>query len=339
MKAETKVVIAVIVALFGGEALVRVFESSLSADVRQMLAHERIRPQIAEAQAKGRFCVLVLGNSLARAAVDRTTLEEGLREKGYPDPLVIYLTPDASGINEWTAAYRKQFPIGEVGGRPDLVILLTGPSHLLDHPVRSPEKLAAFHASARDRPEILSSWLTTTSERSRFLLASVSRLFANRERIRPLLFYRVVPGYETTAQRLNRPDDEHPRGAGEEGATVIRLTTLFDSLDLPAERVLVAAVPMPESYEVPGPVGNLASKRGIRVYQESALELWPMDAFPDGYHLGKIGAKIFTKRLLDVPRRTLDTQQTSGDAQSGIRKAEKLKYTPPHQVFGKCSSG
>jgi len=299
MKAETKVVIAVIVALFGGEALARVFESSLSADVRQMLAHERIPSQIAEAQARGRFCVLVLGNSLARAAVDRATLEEGLREKGYPDPLVIYLTPDASGINEWTAAYRKYFPPGDGGGLPDLVILLTGPSHLLDHPVRSPEKLAAFHAAAGDLPEILSSWLTTTSERSRFLLASVSRLFANRERIRPLLFYRVVPGYEATAQRLNRPEGDRPQQADGEGATVERFGGLLDSLGLPSDRTLVAAVPLPERYELPEGVGKLASKRVIRVYREAASEQWPMEAFPDGYHLGERHAGGFTRGLLE----------------------------------------
>jgi hypothetical protein len=296
LKTETKFVIAVIVALFAGEGLARLFESSLSADVRQMLAHETIPAKIAEARAQGRFCVLVLGNSLARAAVDRATLEEGLREKGYPDPLVLYLTPDASGINEWTAAYRKYFP-GDGPIRPDLLILVTGPSHLLDHPVRSPEKLAAFHASARDCPEILSNWLTTTSERSRFLLAGASRLFANRERIRPLLFYRFVPGYETTAPRLNRPEGDRPDRADEEGATVERFAGLLDSLGLPVENVIVTAVPLPEPYSLPSVVLQAAGRRDVAVWQGLAMEHWPPDAFPDGYHLGPDHSHEFTLGL------------------------------------------
>jgi len=299
MKTETKIVLFLLVVLAVAEGMARVSESSLSADVRQMLAHDRIPGAIAEAQAQGRFCVLVLGNSLARAAVDRVTLEKGLREKGYHEPLVLYLTPDASGINEWTAAYRKYFPPGGGGIRPDLLILLTGSSHLLDHPVRSPEKLAAFHASARDRPAILSSWLTTTSERSRFLLASVSRLFANRERIRPLLFYRVVPGYESTAQRLNRPEGERSQGAEVEGATVERFGLLLASLGLPPERVLVAAVPLPEPYALPEAVGGLASARAVRVYREAALEPWPGEAFPDGYHMGVTFAGKFTMGVIE----------------------------------------
>lgn len=297
MKSETKVILSLIVALAVAEGLVRVSESSLSADVRQILAHGRIPKKIAAAQAQGRFCVLVLGNSLARAAVDGATLEEELRRKGHREPLVLYLTPDASGINEWTAAYRKCFPPGDSGPRPDLLILLTGPSHLLDHPVRSPEKLAAFHASARDRPEILFRWMSNTSERSRFLLASGSRLFANRERIRPLIFYRAVPGYEMTAQRLNRPVNEPAYETVGKGETAERFAGLLDSLGIPVERVLVAAVPMPEPYVLPGAVDELTLKRSVPVYSEAAPALWPLEAFPDGYHLGGKHAIKFTHQL------------------------------------------
>ncbi len=299
MKTELKVILSLVFVLLLGEAGSRAFESRLSADVRQMLAFEEIPQEIAEAQAAGQTCVLVLGNSLARAAVDSETLEIGLIEKGWPQPKVFYLAPDGSGVNEWTTAYRKHFPSSKTI-RPDLLILVTGPGHLLDHSVRSPEKLSAFLAAPQDRGEIFRDWLTTDSERCRFVLAGVSRLFANRDRVRPLMFYNLVPGYEVTAQRLNRAGREGREESVPAVATANRFRTLLDSLDLPADRVILAGAPLPESYRLPEAVLKATSEWGIAVFDDSAAAEWPSEAFPDGYHMGPSAAGVFTDELLQA---------------------------------------
>ena len=77
-----------------------------------------------------------------------------------------------------------------------------------------------------------------------------------------------------------------------------RFDSLLHSIGIPGERVLLATVPLPERYELPEVVGDLALKQAIRVYREAALEQWPPEAFPDGYHLGEPQAGGFTKGLI-----------------------------------------
>lgn len=298
MKRETKVVVFLAAALGIAEWVSRITESSLSADVRQMVGHAQIPLDFAEARSQGRFCVMVLGNSLARAAVDEATLVDGLRARGFSNPIVRYLTPDASGINEWCTAYRKHFPTGTEKGRPDLLLLLTGRTHLLDHGVTSPEKLGAFHVGASDRARILADWLPSTGERSRFLLSLGSRLFANRERIRPLLFYNHIPGYESFARLLNTGQRREESSVTGCQARADRFGWLLDSLGIDPGRVVVVVAPLPEAYELPVVVTDTAAVRGIRVWAEPASRAWAPEAFPDGYHLGKDASHEFTQDLL-----------------------------------------
>jgi len=288
----------VLLVLAGLEGAARVAEPMLSADVRQIIALDGLPDKVSGARARGRSCFLVVGNSLAKAAIHRETLEAGLRRKGWPDPEVFYLTPDASGVNEWAASWRKHFPT-EGGVQPDFLILVTGPGHLLDHPARSPEKLGAYHAAAGDRAEILWNWLPEIGEKVRFVCAIASRLFANRERIRPLLFYRWIPGYEETAHRLNRRDlGERRTTTGAVKESAVRFRELLASIPLPSGRVALVAAPLPEAYRLPGEVVAAASQRGIAVIDEGSVSVLPGSAFPDGYHLGPDESVAFTARLV-----------------------------------------
>lgn len=295
MKKELQLVLIVALALAALEMAARVLEPRLSQDVRNILAHREIPKSIAEVGRDGGTSVLVIGNSLARACVDRESLQEGLSRKGYPRPRVFFMTPDASGVNEWAAAYRKHF--SHRGSSPDFILIVTGPEHLLDMPVRSPEKMAAFHTAPDEKLEVVRNWMTGTNERSRFLLASVSRLFANRERLRPILFYNFVPGFEETAQRINRAE------AGEEvtprrAASAARFEFLLESIELPGERLLVAAAALPDKYEIPIVVKKVASERGAVLIEDGSHGHWPESAFPDGYHLSDRYSPEFTRGVV-----------------------------------------
>lgn len=294
MKTEAKVVLSVVAVLLVAEVAARVLEPRLSKDVRNILAHREIPGAISDVERKGGTSLLVIGNSLARACVNEEVLEEELSRKGYPGPEVFFMTPDASAVNEWTAAYRKYFPPGQAS--PDMVLIVTGPEHLLDHPVRSPEKLAAFHAAPGDRGRMIMEWLEGGNPRARFLLASVSRLFASRERIRPLLFYNFVPGFEETARRINQAfgDGAPP---GRERPTATRFASLLDSIQAPPACVFVVAAPLPEQSDLPPEVGEIAAAHEVMVLDEGSRLRWPDDAFPDGYHLGKPYSRDFTRKV------------------------------------------
>jgi len=300
LKSETKVVLSLLLALAGLEAAARVAAPRISADVRQIRAFSALPHQIKAVRAQGGSCFLVLGNSLAKAALHRESLKDGLRLKGWPDPEVVYLTPDASEVNDWTAAYRKHFPpTSKV--HPDFLIVVTGPGHLLDQPVSSPEKLGAWHAAHTDFPEILHSWLPETGEKCRFLLGAGSHLFANRERLRPLVFYQWIPGYEQTAQRLNRRETGAAKPApGEASRSTVRFQQLLDSIPLPPERVVVVAAPLPVAYLVPETIRTQVSAHGITLLDQGSRAPLPPDAFPDGYHLGADHAPGFSRLLLEA---------------------------------------
>ncbi|MCB1203790.1 MAG: hypothetical protein KDN18_05995 [Verrucomicrobiae bacterium] len=305
MKTESLVVVSLVVALTALEAVSRVVEPRLSADVRQMLAQNEIADRVREAKNEDRASILVIGNSLARASILPDEIAVAIDSTEGKPPEVLYITPDASGINEWAAAYRKAFAPDLGVELPDLIIIVAGPWHLVDHAVSSPEKLSAYHVSSRDRLDVAWNWFSDIGARCRFALAGVSRLFANRERVQPLLFYGWVPGYEVTAQRLNQTSSlrAEDRSGRDEPASVrpadttSRLELLLDSLGVEPEQVLIAAVPLPEHYKLPESVVSVARARGINVFTEAAEKEWPASAFPDGYHMSSEAGRAFSREL------------------------------------------
>lgn len=309
MKSEILLLAALASALLVLELGSRAFESSLSADVRQMLAQDEIPGQIQESRREGRDSILVIGNSLARAGIIPDEIDGALRSRGAERADVFFITPDASAINEWFAAYRKGFPDAPDTARPDFVIIVTGPGHLVDHPAVSPEKLSAYHVAREDRWEVLTNWLPTLGERCRFVLAGFSRLFANRERVRPLLFYRLVPGYTVTAQRLNQPKNAKEVLPAESAGGTERLGLLLDSLGVAPDRVMIAAVPLPWQYDLPKAVLAEASARNLGVYAEAAEASLPAEAFPDGYHIAPDFGRAFSRKLNEAIQRQIRAKE------------------------------
>ena len=285
-------------ALLIAEIVVRITEPSLSQDIRSILEFDSFAGKIREIRATGGTSIVIVGNSLARQGLDRQTLVAGFVEKGYPRPQVLYLTPDATGINEWSAAWRRYLTGAK--NSPDWVFIVSGPRHLTDHPVRSPEKLAAYHVSRDDRFMVFKGWLKDNNRRGRFLIAGMSRLFANRDRIRPLLFYNLVPGYESTAQQLN---EDRKQISIELSGDSVRFRFLLDSINLPGNQICVIGSPLPNPYELPPSVLQAASDNAVTVIALGNRKHWPLDAFPDGYHLSELQAKVFTRDVLSTLRK------------------------------------
>lgn len=289
----------VLALLFGVLELVsRKFEARLSADVRQMLSQEEIPEGVGGARSRGRESVLILGNSLARAGLLDSGIRKRFVELGKAEPEIFYITPDGSDISDWTAAFRKCFPVGAKAPAPDYLLIGTGETHLEDRPVVSPEKLAAYHAAPADRGMILRQWLENNGERVRFLAASASRCFANRERLRPILFYNYVPGYEEVSRRVNDLEKSGKGPAGRGEATANRFQLLLESVPVPRERILVAAIPLPWAYRLDDAVVGAAAKHGIRIHEADAAREWPESAFPDGYHLGAEPGADYTEEVM-----------------------------------------
>lgn len=301
MHTELRVVMALLLALLGLEVAARVFESRLSKDV----AHLRSLPAEAERLRNApadSLKVLILGNSLIREGLDREMLRRGLEAKaGRPVELAV-MTPDASRIEEWLYGYRRHFY--QAGVRPDLILLGTGRSHLLDG-LADLDALAAFHVSWRDLPAFVRDQELGVGEVCQAAAARVSRLFAHRRRVQPLLFYHAMPRYEATVNLIQASAQQAARTSAALESTRA-LTALLQTCRASGTRVLLLPVPLPEGYELPVTVT-------ARVANHEVAVLGPpprlsAEHFPDGYHLEEKGAVIWTKKLINEAawRKVLD---------------------------------
>ena len=294
MSQELRVLVALVVALLGLEAAARVFETRLSKDVAHLrsLAAEAERLRTAPAES---LKVLILGNSLAREGLDRDLLRKGLEAQTGRRAVLAAMTPDASRIEEWLYGYRRHFD--QSGAKPDLVLLCTGRAHLLDG-LRDLDALAAFHVSWRDLPGFVVEQGLGVGEVCQAAAARVSRLFAHRRRVQPLLFYHAMPRYEATVNLIQASAQRVARNVVATESTR-RLAALLETCRAGGVRVVVVPVPLPEAYELPDAVRLASSTKGVTVLGQP-LRL-PSEYYYDGYHLNRQGADEWTRMVVSNP--------------------------------------
>ncbi len=293
MNTELRVVVALLASLLGLEVAARLFETRLSKDV----AHLRSLPAEAarlRAAPSDRFKVLILGNSLAREGLDREQLQRGLEARLGRPVLLAAMHPDGSRIEEWQYGYRRHFD--QVGARPDLVLLCTGRAHLLDG-LRDLDAVAAFHVSWRDLPGFVREQHLGVEAICQVAAARVSRLFAHRRRVQPLLFYHWMPRYEPTVNLIQAGGQVKARRSAASAESARALLGLLQTCRAAGTRVALLPVPLPEAYELPAAVAEAAQAGGAIVLGPPPP--LPPERFPDGYHLDAEGAAVWTSMLLE----------------------------------------
>lgn len=286
---ERKVVLAILFFLILLEVVVRLGEGSLSKDI----AHFAELPAAASRMAavESEPTLLIVGNSLAREGIDA----ELVREK---HPNVEFFYPDGSSVSEWEWGLKRYF--FEKGAFPDRIWVVTGRSHLIDASV-APEKLGAYLVGKSDFWEAFAK-MQGHEEKLRFVIGKASHLFANRNRIRPLIGYRFFPGFEKAWPKLAVAGLENQYRETSNGTLVPKsLGSLARLLDISKEvgsEVTVVAIPMLNSYEIPDAIQGLLKEREIRMIDLSHLEGIDATFFPDDYHLSPEGAVLATRALL-----------------------------------------
>ena len=186
---------------------------------------------------------------------------------------------------------------------------MTGRTHLLDPARPETERLGAIYVGGGgDRWRFLREELGGFEARATFVLAAASRLHANRERVRPLLFYHAMPGYEEAVNRINRAaGGGHEAAAEAAGSAVAGLgqeglryaNLLLDSVEASGAELVVVTAPLPEPWSLPEPVAALLRERSIAVIALGEEAPLPPERFPDGYHLDAEGAAEATRLLAD----------------------------------------
>lgn len=293
MKAEFKILLCLAAMLVALEFCARWFETRLSINI----AHLRDLPQQAariRTAPEHSFKIVVVGNSLARCGIDVEMLKQGLREKMRREVVVAMLYPDGTRIEEWAYAYRRYF--AQTGAKPDAVLMVTGRLHLTDQSPNVSE-MGAFYVSQEDIGHYSKSQLHGLEDGVRFLGARSSALFAHRERVQPLLFYHLIPGYEQTAQLITEDSVTLGGAAPELHCSV--LAWFVSELRQSGVRLVIASAPMPVPYSLPAVALEIARTGEATVRQSGAELRLPRGRFPDHYHLDAEGAIQFTRDLVE----------------------------------------
>lgn len=293
---EAKVVLALVLLLGGMELGARLFEEKLSKDVKHIRSLPGVSAKLKAAPA-GAYKVLILGNSLSRDGLDQALLKVGIAKIVGREVELAAMYPDGSSISQWYYGYRRYFMENEV--HPDLVILGTGRTHLLDGPLET-DRLAAFYTSAGDLPALLKK-SGDLEDISKALVARSSALFAHRGRVQPLVFYNSIPGYTETTQNLTvqRPTEGEGTVTTQRQESCELFAKLLKTFQSQGSQVVVTAIPLPKPYALPGCVKQAAAGGEIKLIEEGSQLQLDAKLFPDGYHLNKEGAALFTQQLLE----------------------------------------
>jgi hypothetical protein len=302
MKTETKVLLTLgliaLVAEFGARNL----GDRLSKDVAHLNHLSELPTQL---RPIGPAQVLILGNSLSRQAFDRQVLERSWRLLGGSRAKTTAIHPDASGIIEWSQAFRRYVLLP--GCRPQFVLIGSGRTHLLDPKGDLEiERLGAWLVPPSERLRFAQNEGLTLEQRLPFVLASQSQLFANRGRIQPLTFYNGVPGYEATVRTISERRSstlgaENLMPSAETAPpqpTLRHLRRLLDDIRASGATPVIVALPVPEAYTLPSTVTQLLAQQKVRLIDFGSTHSFPSSFFPDGYHLNEEGGRIFTEKLL-----------------------------------------
>ncbi len=298
---EGRVVLLILLCLLLVETAFRSGDLALSKDVAHLKTLPALAAQIKTTGEAGQGSILVLGNSLARCAVDFEIVRTNRGDPSAPIPLLI--APDGSNIANWHYAFRRY--ILHPRAHPSVVWILTGKTHLNDATIEDPERMGRYFVDSQDRPNFLANELPDTGTRARFLLSTFSTAFANRTRIQPLLFYNCVPGYEGTAREISQTlpvGSEAPNLSQTTRPTFRHLNLLLDSIQEAGCEAIIISVPLPVSYSLPTEVLAVAQNHQVKVIEMGSDPPLPAFAFSDGYHLTPAAAKEVTLRILDHTR-------------------------------------
>jgi hypothetical protein len=299
MKAETKVLLTLGLLALVAELGARSLGDRLSKDVAHLNHLAELSTQL---RPIGPSQVLILGNSLSRQAFDRQVLERSWQLPDGTPARTAALHPDASGIIEWSQAFRRHVQLP--GCRPQVVLIGTGRTHLLD-PTGDLEidRLGAWLVPPSERWSFAQNEALTLEQRLPFLLASQSQLFANRGRIQPLTFYNLVPGYEATVRTISERRSstlgaESQAPSAGPTPTLRHLQRLLDDVRASGATPVIVALPVPEPYTLPPAVTQLLAQQKVRLIDFGSTHSFPSAVFPDGYHLNEAGGRAFTEKLL-----------------------------------------
>lgn len=291
-KGELKVIGLVVIVLFVSEIALRLGESSLSRDVKHIQQIPAISEKIAKADGTR---ILFLGNSQVRTNLDPAIISQELTAHGQGEIYIERVYPDATGLGEWYYTFRHYFV--DNGNLPNLLVICFADIDLEDERGLDPSLLAHYYSSAKEVPEIFHEDIRDFDGRTEFLLSGISSSFANRTRVRTRLLNSLIPGYQDTAQRLNREMKAAQKPLQKKKPNYHRLQRLLVIARNNGVRLVIVAMPQANDYSLDPQVPQIIQSEGGIFIDCRQVEGLNRSSFVDEMHLNSDGATIYSHYL------------------------------------------
>ena len=242
--------------------------------------------------------VLMVGNSLLLHGVEVNRLQEltSSRMRLYP----VFL--EATGYYDWLYALHGLFLRG---ARPQVVVVGVGVNYFLENGVRQDYAPMLFF-NARDTLAVASDLQLDRTATSSLLLAHSSTFWDTRSAIRMQVLNRMVPHLEDLFSLVNqKPAVPEEKEFAE--ITIPRLQRLRELCEANGAKLILLVPPTLASENAVSQMAAAAQAAGVDVSVPIDPAALPAKFYqPDGMHLNRDGAVLFTSALAkDLPEKVM----------------------------------
>jgi len=242
--------------------------------------------------------VLMVGNSLLLHGVEVNRLQEltSSRMRLYP----VFL--EATGYYDWLYALHGLFLRG---ARPQVVVVGVGVNYFLENGVRQDYAPMLFF-NARDTLAVASDLQLDRTATSSLLLAHSSTFWDTRSAIRMQVLNHMVPHLEDLFSLVNQKPAV-PEGREFAEMTIPRLQRLRELCEANGAKLILLVPPTLASENAVSQMAAAAQAAGVDVSVPiDPAALLAKFYQPDGMHLNRDGAVLFTSALAkDLPEKVM----------------------------------
>ena len=240
--------------------------------------------------------VLIVGNSLLLHGIqlDRLRSLTSGSMRIYP----IFL--EATGYYDWLFGLRKIF---HEGARPDVVVVGVGVNYFLSNNIR-PDYTPMEFVASRDVPALASALRLDNTEKSDLWFSHFSVFWDTRTAIRTQILKHIIPHLQELFDLLS-PRAAIPQGPEFDAIALPRLQRLRELCEEHGAKLILLVPPTLGSESAVKEMADAARTAGVDVSVPVDPEALSAKFFePDGMHLNREGAVVFTAALAkDLPAR------------------------------------
>ena len=242
--------------------------------------------------------VLMVGNSLLLHGVQVNRLQEMTSSSMRIYPIFL----EATGYYDWLYALHGLFLRG---ARPQVVVLGVGVNYFLENGVRQDYAPMIFF-NARDTLAVASDLKLDRTATSNLLLAHSSTFWDTRSAIRMQVLNHMVPHLEDLFSLVNQKPAV-PEGREFAELTIPRLRRLRELCEANGARLILLVPPTLDSENAVGQMAAAAQAARVDVSVPIDPAMLPAKFYqPDGMHLNRDGAVLFTSALAkDLPEKVM----------------------------------